>query len=126
LAQALVGRLLSDFGFSGSPAFRFATSASEREFIMLLGGATAAHTWPDTARAQASKILRVGIVSVNRRSTPFFIAFEKRMRELGYDEGSRLAIEFLNVPSPAEYPKAYQELVQRHVDIIIALARNWR
>jgi hypothetical protein len=30
------------------------------------------------------------------------------MRELGYDE-ENLAIEFLNVPSPAEYPKAYQE-----------------
>ena len=42
------------------------------------------------------------------------------MRELGYDE-ENLAIEFLNVPSPAEYPKAYQELVQRHVNIIIAL-----
>ena len=42
------------------------------------------------------------------------------MRELGYNEGN-LAIEFLNVPSPAEYPKAYQELVQRHVNIIIAL-----
>jgi ABC-type uncharacterized transport system substrate-binding protein len=92
-----------------------------REFITLLGGTVAAHAWPGTARAQASKILRVGVVSVNTRSTPFFIAFEKRMRELGYDEGSNLAVEFLNVPSPAEYPKAYQELVQRHVNIIIAL-----
>ena len=91
-----------------------------REFIVLLGGATAARALPGSAQAQAPKILRVGIVSVNKRNTPFFIAFEKRMRELGYNEGN-LAIEFLNVPSPAEYPKAYQELVQRHVNIIIAL-----
>ena len=42
------------------------------------------------------------------------------MRELGYDE-ENLAIEFLNVPSPAEYPKAYQELVERHVNIIVGL-----
>jgi len=42
------------------------------------------------------------------------------MRELCYDE-ENLAIEFLNVPSPAEYPKAYQELAERHVNIIIAL-----
>jgi hypothetical protein len=44
------------------------------------------------------------------------------MRELGYDE-ENLAIEFLNVPSPAEYPKAYQELVERHVNIIVGLLK---
>ena len=83
-------------------------------------GLLAPRALPGSARAQASKILRVGIVSVNKRHTPFFITFERRMRELGYDE-ENLAIEFLNVPSPAEYPKVYQELVERHVNIIVGL-----
>ena len=94
-----------------------------REFITLLGGATAANAWPDAVRAQPQKILRIGIASVNPRNAPIFIAFEKRMRELGYNEGSNLAVEFLNLPSP-EYLEANKELVQRHVDIIIAVGAD--
>jgi putative tryptophan/tyrosine transport system substrate-binding protein len=92
-----------------------------REFITLLGGATAANAWPAAVRAQPQKMLRIGMASVNPRKAPIWVAFEKRMRELGYNEGSNLAVEFLNVPSPAEYLEGDKELVQRHVDIIIAV-----
>jgi len=96
-----------------------------REFITLLGGATAANAWPDAVRAQRQKMLRVGIVSLaNPRNAPVFIAFEKRMRELGYNEGSNLAVEFLMFPSPAGYLEGDKELVQRHVDIIIAVGAD--
>jgi putative tryptophan/tyrosine transport system substrate-binding protein len=88
---------------------------------MGLGGATAANAWPDAVRAQPKKMLWIGMAALNPRDAPVFIAFEKRMRELSYNEGSNLAVEFLTFPSPAEYLEGVKELVQRHVDIIIAV-----
>jgi putative ABC transport system substrate-binding protein len=57
-----------------------------REFITLLGGAAA--TWPLVARAQQpTKMLRVGTVAGTPKSSPQWVAFERRMGELGYQEG---------------------------------------
>jgi hypothetical protein len=59
---------------------------NRREFITLLGGAAAA--WPLAARAQQpTKILRVGTVAGTQKSSPQWVAFERRMGELGYQEG---------------------------------------
>jgi putative ABC transport system substrate-binding protein len=91
-----------------------------RDFITLLGGATSARAWPLAARAQAQKMLRIGIASVLPRDASFMIAFDKRMRELGYAEKQNLAIEYLKLSGPAEYAGGVKELVKRHVDIIIA------
>lgn len=91
-----------------------------REFIMLVGGAPAAYVWAGAARAQSQKMLRIGMVSVLPRNTPFMHAFVKRLRELGYDEGKNLTVEYLKVSSPVEYPDGMKELVQRHIDIIVA------
>src|SRR4029077_9721976 len=56
-----------------------------REFISLLGGAAA---WPLAARAQqTARSLRVGFVGVQPRDAPIYVAFRKRMAELGYREG---------------------------------------
>jgi putative ABC transport system substrate-binding protein len=90
-----------------------------REFIMLVG-ATAACAWAGAARAQSQKMVRIGMVSVNARNNPFMDAFVKRLRELGYDEGKNLAFDYLKISSPVEYPEGMKELVQRHVDIIVA------
>lgn len=91
-----------------------------REFITLLGGATSAHAWPLAARAQAQKMLRIGMASVLPRDAPFMIAFDKRMRELGYAEEQNVAVEYLKLTEPAEYAAGMKELVKRHVDVIIA------
>src|ERR1700730_2297993 len=62
-----------------------------REFITLLGGATV--LWPLAARAQQpTKILRVGTVAGTPKSSPQWVAFERRMGELGYQEGISLLI----------------------------------
>jgi putative ABC transport system substrate-binding protein len=91
-----------------------------REFIALLGGGAA---WPLAARAQTpSKMLRVGVVSlVNPRTATFWVAFDRRMRELGYVEGQNLTIDFVNLNSQIDrYGEATKEVVRRKPDIIIA------
>ena len=76
-------------------------------------------------RAQAqglSKVFRIGIVSpINLRSAPQFLAFEDRLREVGYVEGRNLTIEFLYLEGRLErYPEAMAELLRRQVDVVIA------
>ena len=56
-----------------------------RGFITLLGGAAA---WPLAAGAQqpSNKPLHVGTAQVGPRGRPQMVAFEQRLRELGYVE----------------------------------------
>jgi putative tryptophan/tyrosine transport system substrate-binding protein len=91
-----------------------------RGFITLLGGAAAA--WPLGVRAQQPRTLRIGTVSaINPRTEFFWVAFDQRMRELGYIEGQNLAVEFVNLKGQIDrYGEATKELVRRNVDIIIA------
>jgi putative tryptophan/tyrosine transport system substrate-binding protein len=89
------------------------------EFIAI-AGAGAAYAWSGAVRAQSQKMLRIGMVSVLPRKTPFMDAFVKRMRELGYEDGRNLAIEYVKIAAPAEYPDGMKELIRRQVDVIIA------
>jgi putative ABC transport system substrate-binding protein len=96
-----------------------------REFIALIGGAGA---WqisgivsPRYGNAQAPpKMLRVGTVSAQPRTTPLWVHFDQRLRELGYVEGRNLAVEFLESPQFDRYDEFMNELVRRKVDIILA------
>jgi putative ABC transport system substrate-binding protein len=68
-----------------------------RAFISLLGGAAA---WPLAAHAQQpEKMLRVGALSAQPRAAPIWLAFERRMAELGYKHGTNFALEFVQVDS---------------------------
>jgi len=90
-----------------------------REFLTLLGGAAAA--WPLAARAQQpEKMLRVGALSAQPRTAPIWLAFERRMAELGYKHGTNFALEFVRVDSMGDYERGYRELVARKVDIMLA------
>jgi hypothetical protein len=64
-----------------------------REFITLLGGAAAA--WPLAARAQQSKVARIGALYIGLADGD---SFKKELREglhqLGYVEGKNIAFEF--------------------------------
>src|SRR5215831_19378743 len=88
-----------------------------REFIALLGGAAA---WPLGARAQPPKMLRVGYSGMLPREAPHYAAFEKRMAELGYQEGRNFAFEYIQAPSIEGYELTYRELAGRKVDIMLA------
>jgi putative ABC transport system substrate-binding protein len=90
-----------------------------REFITLLGGAAAA--WPLAARAQQQpKVLRIGIASANPRSFSTWVAFERRLRELGYVDGRNLTFEFIHLSKNLDQSKvAMRELINRKVDMIV-------
>src|SRR6516164_7411938 len=90
-----------------------------REFITLLGGAAA---WPLAAQAQqpAKKMLRVGTVSGTQKLSPQWIAFLRRMAELGYQEGKTFAFDFLPAANEEGYETGYRTLVAREPDIIMA------
>ncbi len=92
-----------------------------REFITLLGGAAA---WPLAARAQqpASRIFRVGFVglptadSLPKRPE----AFRAGLRDLGYQEGRNIVIEFRWADGHYErLPALFAELIRLNVDVIV-------
>jgi ABC-type uncharacterized transport system substrate-binding protein len=90
-----------------------------RSFITLLGGAAVA--WPLAARAQqTAKVLRVGTASGQPRSSPLWQSFDRRMVELGYEEGKNLAVDFRQATSVEEFESSYRELAAHKVDIIVA------
>jgi putative ABC transport system substrate-binding protein len=92
-----------------------------REFITLLGGATA--SWPLAARAQQTgKVWRIGVPIVVSRETfsRVFAGFQQGMRELGYVEGKDFVVEWRSAEGRYErLPDVAAELVRLKVDIIV-------
>jgi putative tryptophan/tyrosine transport system substrate-binding protein len=90
-----------------------------REFIRLLGGAA---TWPLAARAQQSKVYRIGLletVSVTLNAANYN-ALRQGLRELGYVEGQNLVIDYRSADGRAgRFPDLATELVRRNVDLMI-------
>jgi putative ABC transport system substrate-binding protein len=89
-----------------------------RDFITLLGGAAAA--WPLAAPAQQPRMLRVGFVGIQPRAAAIYVAFLKRMAELGYQEGRNFTFEYIQAPSIEGYEASYRALLTRRVDILLA------
>jgi len=90
-----------------------------RELIALLGSATA---WPFVARAQSQprQMLRVGFVGAQSRDAPIYVAFIKRMAQLGHEEGRNFSFEYVRTPSLEAYDESFRELAARKPDIIMA------
>jgi putative tryptophan/tyrosine transport system substrate-binding protein len=92
-----------------------------RDFITLLGGAAAA--WPLAARAQSrGKVFRIGFVglpmadSLPKRPE----AFRAGLRDLGYQEGRDIIIEFRWADGQYDrLPALFADLVRRDVDVIV-------
>ena len=91
-----------------------------RDFITLLGGAAVA--WPLVARAQwpAKKMLGVGTVSGAPKSAPQWVAFLRRMAELGYQEGKTFTFDFVPAAREEDYETGYRMLAARELDIVLA------
>src|SRR5437588_762672 len=93
-----------------------------REFISLLDGAVAA-TWPLAARAQQSKVARIGALYIGLADAQSFKnEFREGLRELGYVEGQNIAFEFRSAEGKLDrLPELASELVRLKVDVIVAL-----
>src|SRR6266508_3851090 len=92
-----------------------------RQFITLVGGAVA--TWPLAARAQQSKVARIGALYIGTADAESFrIGLREGLRELGYVEGRNIAFEFRSAEGQLDrLPELAAELVRLKVDVIVAL-----
>src|SRR5215467_12383963 len=91
-----------------------------REFITLLGGATA---WPLAVRAQqAERARRIGYLSGGSEAAqvPLIAAFKHRMQSLGYAEGSGYSIEARYVDGRFEHlPRLANDLLAAKPDVLL-------
>jgi putative ABC transport system substrate-binding protein len=71
---------------------------------------------------QPRKIVRIALFSTGQvRSAPFIIAFEKRLRELGYIEGQNAIVEFRTAEGKAErFAGIMADLARLKPDLIVA------
>jgi putative ABC transport system substrate-binding protein len=91
---------------------------ARRKLLAAFAGAAA---WPIAVRAQqAVRVLRVGFVGMQPRDAAIYVAFRKRMAELGYREDRYFTFEYIQAPSIDAYDTSFRELVARKPDIVIA------
>jgi len=93
-----------------------------REFITLLGGAAA---WPLDARAQRQpKVPRIGFLITALGSPQIQVileAFGQGLRELGYQEGQNIIIEYRTAEGNFDrFSSLAQELIRLNVDLVVA------
>jgi putative ABC transport system substrate-binding protein len=92
---------------------------SRRWLVSHLALAGAAAALP--AEAQQARVFRIGAVSAGApQSSPHWVAFAQRLREIGYVEGRNVTIEFRSAEGrPERFPKLMEDLVRSRVDIIL-------
>jgi ABC-type uncharacterized transport system substrate-binding protein len=99
-----------------------------REFITLLGGATASSVaWPRAARAQQGAMPLVGVIyGVSAAEwTDYIAGFRRGLGEMGFSEGRNVAIEY-RWPGPEveRWPAMVSDLLARKAAVILAGASN--
>jgi putative ABC transport system substrate-binding protein len=92
-----------------------------REFITLVGSAAIA--WPLAARAQQTKVYRIGALFVGNADVDSLrTELREALRKSGYVEGQNLLFEFRSAEEELDrLPKLAAELVALKVDVIVAI-----
>jgi putative ABC transport system substrate-binding protein len=93
-----------------------------REFITLLGGATA---WPLAARAQQSTMPVIGFLSTlsEKEASRQMVMFRRGLNEVGFVEGQNVVVDYRWADGQYDrLPAMAAELVRRPVTIIVAQA----
>jgi putative tryptophan/tyrosine transport system substrate-binding protein len=96
-----------------------------RDFITLLGGATA--TWPLAVRAQQRALPVIGILSSTTAESfsARRLAFMQGLKDIGFVEGQNLAIEYRWADDQYDrLPDMAADLVRRRVSLIAAIGNN--
>jgi putative tryptophan/tyrosine transport system substrate-binding protein len=89
-----------------------------RASIGFLGGAAA---WPLAARAQQTKLARIGVL-ITANPEPFQTVFRQLLREQGLVEGQTVQFEFRSADGKAGLlPGLAEELVRLKVDILVVV-----
>jgi putative ABC transport system substrate-binding protein len=74
---------------------------------------------PANADEVPGRVFHIGIVSGSLRSHPANVAFEDRLRELGYAEGRNLTIDFVQDTDVGRLAAATAELAGRGFDVMV-------
>src|SRR5258708_36997424 len=95
-----------------------------REFIILAGGAAAA--WPFAADAQQKgKLPLIGVLNPGSTDTPGTVGFYDGLRELGYTEGLKIAIERRYGDwNTDRFQQLAADLVRLKVDVIVVISTS--
>ncbi len=93
-----------------------------REFVRILGSAVVAWPFAVAAQQSAGKVFRIGFVSPSTAdSVPErFVAFRAGLRDLSYQEGQNIIIEYRWADGHYErLPAFFAEMVRLNVDVIV-------
>jgi putative ABC transport system substrate-binding protein len=92
-----------------------------RQFLLALGSAATANTWPVATRAQ-SKVARIGFLgsATAATSAQSVGALREGLNALGYVEGKSIVMEFRWAEGKYEQlPKLVTELIHLNVDVLV-------
>ena len=99
---------------------------TRREFITLIGGATAA--WPLTAQSQqAGKVWRIGMLDTAPRELNManLIVFQNGLRQFGFVASENIVIEYRSPEGQYErLPDVVSDLLRLKVDVIVVRGTN--
>jgi len=92
-----------------------------RQFLFLMGAGVLIGIRRTGSAQQNSRIWRVGFIAYGGRSGAYADEFAKGMRDLGYEFGTNLAIEWRFAEGHFNrIPKLVADVVSRKVDVIVA------
>jgi putative ABC transport system substrate-binding protein len=96
---------------------------NRRDFIVLISGAAVA--WPLAASGEQGRLPTIGFLGATTQQavSHWVVAFERRLRELGWSEGRTVAIEYRWAEGRSDrFIEIAAEFVRLNVDIIVTYA----